>query len=61
MQNWQREIFWGDKGKGSIQNVETYGIEVPAKTEKFDFLRFWGYQRCGEYSEQGEQMGLRSL
>ena len=27
-----RGIFWGDKGKGSIQNVQTYGIEVPAKT-----------------------------
>ena len=48
-----RRIFWGDKGEGSIQNVETYGIEVPAKTnrrslpspkaEKFDFLRFWGF------------------
>ena len=22
----------GDKGEGSIQNVENYGIEVPAKT-----------------------------
>ena len=45
------------------------------KAEKFDFLRFWGcrgfrggvsgeflgYHRCGEYSEWGEQMGLRSL
>ena len=27
-----RGIFWGDKGEGSIQNVDTYGIEVPAKT-----------------------------
>ena len=27
-----RGIFWGDKGEGNIQNVETYGIEVPAKT-----------------------------
>ena len=45
------------------------------KAEKFDFLRFWrcqgfrggvsgeflGYHRCGEYSEWGEQMGLRSF
>ena len=24
--------FWEYKGEGSIQNVENYGIEVPAKT-----------------------------
>ena len=77
--------FWGgDKGEGSIQNVENYGIEVPAKTAGlylvpkqrnlifwdfggFGFFwegfwgNFWVYQRYGEYSEQGEQMGLRSL
>ena len=26
------EFLGGDKGEGSIQNVENYGIEVPAKT-----------------------------
>ena len=48
-----RGIFWGDKGEGSIQNVENYGIEVPSKTaglylvQKLRNLIFWDFGGVG--------------
>ena len=50
-----RGIFWGNKGEGSIQNVGTYGIEVPAKTAgvylvpKLRNLIFWDFGGWGGF------------
>ena len=52
-QIWCEGNFWGDKGEGSIQNVENYGIEVPAKTAglylvpKLRNLIFWDFVGFG--------------
>ena len=48
-------FFGGDKGEGSIQNVENYGIEVPAKTAGLYLvprqrnLIFWDFADFGVF------------
>ena len=50
-----RGIFWGNKGEGSIQNLENYGIEVPSKTAclylvpKLRNLIFWDFAGFGGF------------
>ena len=67
-----RGIFWGDKGEGGIQNVETYGIEVPTKTAGLYLvprqrnLIFWDFGDFGSFLGvlgvfQGNFWGIKGL
>ena len=58
-------IFGGDKGEGSIQNVENYGTEIPSKTaglylvQKMRNLIFWDFAGLGGFG--GNFWGIKGM